>query len=193
MEHQNPSLFDSNGNPLKPRALIQTVAAVDVSSVFFSDLGAFPRYVIEIDNLIPQADTTELFVRFSTAGILRAGASDYGWKNSTLHFGGGPSIQVDSIDSEIQVNFSTASIRFGNNIHEDADCTFFLDSLGSSTYFPKLRWEVLANSETSNPMHITGYAMYEGASSGLAKIDGIQFFFGGGNISNGTFRLYGQE
>lgn len=193
MEHQNPSLIGADGSPLKPRALIQTVEATEVSSVIFTNLGDFSRYVIEVDNLIPQTDSTELFVRFSTSGIFRAGASDYGWKNSTLHFGGGPSIQVDTLDSEIQVNFATFTIRFGNNINEDADCTFYLDSLGSSTYFPKLRWEVLANSENSNPMHITGFAVYEGTTSGLAKIDGIQFFFGGGNISNGVFRLYGLE
>jgi len=174
--------------------LIQEITADNVSSVSFTNLTSdFKRYIIEVDKVAPQTDSVDMFVRFSTSGVFRAGASDYSW--TALEFRSNFSIlvSVDNADSEIHINRPTGTVRFGTSANEHFDLTLTITSLGSISEYPKIGWDSWGNNDANILQYNIGTGIYRGLTSGLNTIDGVQLFFSSGLVREGTFRLYGQE
>lgn len=194
MEHQNPALIDAFGNAIKTRSLIQEITADNVSSVSFTNLTSdFKRYIIEVDKVAPQTDSVDMFVRFSTSGVFRAGASDYSWTLVDFRSNAGLVTTVDNTDSEIHINRPVASTRFGTSANEHFDLTLTITSLGSISEYPKIGWDSWGNNDANILQYNIGTGIYRGLTSGLNTIDGVQLFFSSGLVREGTFRLYGQE
>ena len=201
MEHQNPTLTDANGNAIATRSLLQTIVASNVATVDFTNFAQsnFNRYVIEVDSIIPNTDSQDLYIRMSVSGDFKTGATDYAWNN--WHRRGDFAnfdIRQNEDDTQINVGSNSATVRFGNDSAEEFDLTFTLTNLGSTSSRPRILWEGGGINDNGVSQQMSGLGMYKGLDSGLNTIDGVRFLFssiemGDGLIEAGTFRLYGQE
>ena len=198
MEHQSPTLVDVDGNPLAIRSLLETVVVSNDATVDFTDFPKtrFSRYDIEIDRIIPTVDSVDLYVLFSISGDFKGGANDYKWTVTERRSNAALGQDQDDGDPQIVVNRRAATTRFGNNANEDFDLTFTITNLGASASLPRVRWTGAGHGDSGTAMKLDGMGEYIGTTSGLptdSGIDGIRFLFSSGLISEGTFRLYGQE
>ena len=210
MEHQNPTLLDVDDNIITRRSLLQTVIVDNDAMVDFTNFvqPRFKRYFLEIDKLIPTVNSVDLSVRFSIAGDFKGGAAlnvDYQWNVRVNRDNEGTVTDQDTGHPQIVCNHRSAGRRFGNDANEDFDLTFELTNLGNAASYPRIKWDGVGECDSAVGMQLHGMGTYTGATTGplpSGGIDGIRFFFtnstapiesGVGLISEGTFRLYGQE
>ncbi len=202
MEIQGATLYDTLGNPVAGRSLIQTVLPDNSPTVDFTGLidpqsldALYTRYIIEVDKLVPSVDSDDFHVLFSIGGAFKESVDDYSWavlSNRTSTTGSNTS-QEDAA-SYINVARETSNEKFGTDSKEDWDLVFTLGNLGDLASLPKISWEGWGINDNNHGQRISGMGLYRGlGSSGIPPIDGIRFEFAAGLISSGTFRLYGQE
>jgi len=200
MEIQGATIFDTLGNPIAGRSLIQTITPANASSVDFTNLtdpaspGAlYTRYIIEIDKLTPTSDSDNFHVLFSIGGVFKSGTSDYSWTAASHTTSTGVFSSEDDTADFINTTRTNAGWKFGTDSKEDWDFTFTLSNFGDLASLPKISWEGWGNNDDDLGSRVSGMGQYRGlGSSGVPPIDGIRFIFEAGLISSGTFRLYGQ-
>lgn len=155
------------------------VSSADFTEVFASDDG-FDRYVVFIENAIPSSTGNDLRSRFSPDGgsSWDSGASDYAFASFRVNDSGSTATISSSGDSQMQgPHYTDVDGNASGAIITIADPT---DSnratiVRDGNYLAR-------NAE----VHMGG-----GIRLTQSAIDSIQFFFDSGNISSGTFSVYG--
>jgi len=207
MEHQNPIFLDVDGNVITRRSLLQEIVVANDTTVDFVNFvqTRFKRYFVEIDKLVPTVNSVDFSVRFSIGGDFKAGASDYQWNVRVNRDNEGTVTDQDIGHPQIVCNHRSGNRRFGNDFNEDFDLTFELTNLGNAASYPRIKWDGVGENDGAVGMQLHGMGTYTGATTGplpSGGIDGVRFFFTNstapientvGLISEGTFRLYGQE
>ena len=199
MKHQNPILLDANGFPIATRSLLLTTVASNLDMVDFIDLDdTFTRYVVEIDNLVPNGDG-DLEVRVSFAADFKAGVADYSWSAMSHQSNAGVGTSQDDSDDVISLNRNGVNVRWGSQANENGDVTVMI-TRGDTGVYPRILATTVSNNDSNILMRTTAAGIYRGLTSGATPsggIDGIRFFFRNGTtdllIQQGNFRLYGVE
>lgn len=149
----------------------------------------YKAYAVVISNLVPATDGVMVYFRTSTnaGSSFDAGASDYDWTISGTAVGSTNLDDNDDADAAISlVPDSAGSIQVGNATGEafNAIVKIYNPANASRTY---IGWEA------SYAMETGGIGVVGGAGSRLAAADtdGIRFLLSSGNITSGTFTLYG--
>lgn len=168
--------------------LIETITASNVATVDF-DSGidsTYRDYLITISDMVCATDGTELLVRVSDDGgaTWEADAGDYRWSDWRWNETGG-SINTGSA-SATEMNLMTTA-ALGNDTGEALSgwIKFFNPSGSSrSKYF---LWFIVFRSNEGKLTVVTG----GGCLNATTAIQGVRFLMSSGNISSGTFKLYG--
>jgi hypothetical protein len=155
-------------------------ATIDFTSVMSN---TYRYYKVFIHNLLPATSGTTCYFRVSTdnGSTFKDGASDYYLVVSVLGAGiaGGQALGID------RINFPAVGYGMGNGSNDQS------------------RWEITitgAHDAVKTGVHIvgnynTGSGLYSFSGGGMynatTAVDAIRFLMSSGNISTGTFSLYG--
>jgi len=161
--------------------LISTGTASSSATIDFTGLSStYFAYVVYMSNVVPVTNSVNFIMRTSTnnGSSYDSGASDYKYVGSRTSYSSGPtpSITGSAADSSIEI-YPTMS-----NTSTDAGSfclTIYNPSLANTG---RISWEGTAS---------TSDRYGSGIRNTAADIDAIRFLMSSGNISTGTFKLYG--
>jgi hypothetical protein len=162
------------------------VASASATIDFTAMIGtAFNGYRVSITNLIPATDTADLWMRVSEDGgsSYKAGASDYRWCRSTLTDAGTRSEAGDTADAQIVLatNLGTGT---GETLCGSVD--FFAP--GGAAKNKLVRGQLACLDAAPVAKDVTATGAYVGT---VNAVNAIRFLMSTGNITSGTFALYG--
>ena len=179
-------------NPLAGLVYLSTVTAsnsatVDIETTFDS---TYDSYVIIADNVLPATNDVALWCRLKIDGAYKAtdyvGTSAYSESaNTTLTSTG---YTITSPATEIRVSEAAG---LTNETYGGARFTMNIFNALSTTVRKQITWDGCGISRSSNQFRqsrLFGSARYEGGNEALT---GVRFLMSSGNISTGTFHLYG--
>lgn len=163
---------------------ISSQTASSSSSIDFTSLSTTYRsFRIELSHVVPVTDTADLWMRTSTdnGSTYDSGASAYYWSRMSVSGGGTTSGAGSTGDSKISLatNLGTSTRETLNGhvtVHDP-----------QNTPGVHVTWDVNLFSATPTFFHTTGGAFRDAT----ADVDAIRFIMSSGNISSGTFTLYG--
>lgn len=155
-----------------------TSAAIDFTSLITS---TYDDYVIIFDGVIPVTGGASLYFRTSSnnGSSYDAGANNYAWGQSgTLGSGAGA--------TEIDLGIGGAP---SNNAAVGIAGTLRIYNLNSTTVYKRAAWDISYGSNTGSG----NFVSYAGAGARIstAAVNAVRFLMQSGNISTGTFKLYG--
>jgi len=156
--------------PISTATISTAVAAVDIA------LTGYSSFICVIEGLTVATDGATLYARFSTDGgsTFDSGATDYNGASFSDTTSGADGTQLD-----------VTGLGIGNATDEEVHAHFNISGVGASK---KARvFTVGAHSNDSSQergVHLYGRHNNAGA-------DAIRFFASAGNLTAGTFRLYG--
>lgn len=156
-------------------------ATVDIETTFDS---TYDAYLIVISGFIPAADGSYLLVRSKLSGAYVT-TGTYNWRHEYTSTGAA----ANSVES--QVGAAETSIRMlydtGNAAGESASCVMYVYNPSSTSLVKHFSWfgsGIRSNGAVQNQIGA-------GCNTGTGALTGIRFFASTGNITSGTFRLYG--
>ena len=169
---------------------IQSQDASNSASIDFTSIAStYKEYIICFTDVVPVTNGANFYVRASQGSGFLSGASDYQW----IRYGGPTSIGVsgdaqftsDGADSQ----FIIAADVGNTNAGYSASGELRIFNPAGTTRFKMLTW-MLSYVVATGPAFagITGHGFLAAATS---AVDGISFLMSTGNISSGTFKLYG--
>lgn len=169
------------GLVLIQRQVVSNVATVD----FTVGLTArFDDYVVFITDLTPATDAAQLFARVSEdgGGTWKAGAADYAWTKSENTDVGTPAGTGATAAAQMILVTGLSSTKAFNG------ALYCYAPSGSARH--KV-FNGLSGHEPSGGL-IIRTTMYAGAYIGTVNaINGLRFLMSAGNVTQGTFTLYG--
>lgn len=161
-------------------------ASATIDFVLTKWLEIYDRFEVDIDDLLPATDSTDLWMRTSTNGgsSYDAGASDYFtlWTRITSgasDAGGGAAAAL---------TLFTSGTNLSNVAGETCSGTVRLYNPRATG---KLKVTATMISLTPNPANIFCKLEIGGVRDTAADVDAIRFMISSGNIASGSFRLFG--
>jgi len=169
-----------------------TTASNDASIEFTSGIDStYKGYALMVWDTVPATDNTYLQLHVSTNGgsTWESGASDYGWETQYRNWNGDFQSDRNASDSKIVLNSTITGFDWGvgNASGEGMSARVYLSSPASSSVKQWCEYICFGVNSAGNLTRYWGTGMYKTAAS----YDGIRITFSSGNISSGTFKLYG--
>jgi hypothetical protein len=154
-----------------------TSSTVDIETTFDS---TYDEYLIIVSNLIPDTSNILLLSRLKVGGSYDTG-SNYSSASFTMNSAG------DSYNGNDNgtIIYMSASLVGANR---PTSFTYHVHSPASTTYAKGVHWAGFMN---ANGAAISKYFAGAGMNSSTSALTGVRFYMSSGNITAGTFRLYG--
>lgn len=172
----------------KPRAVgwtyLSTATASASSSVTFTDLSSeYYQYKVVIDNLNSANDTVNFILKTSSNnGSSYDGTSgDYSWTKVVVLGSGSGAFSWGTSANQISLGTD-----FGTGTGESGVGEVLIYNPSATTY-TFCTWVLAYFDKNASQHSVNGSSVRKSA----ADVDAIQFTFTAGNISTGTFKLYG--
>lgn len=173
--------------------LLATATASASATIDFDaglDWTTYDKYIFEVIAAIPATDDSELWLRTSTDNgtSYDSGASNYhyGWvqtaSNSTTLIVG-----TSIGDTAIKIGQTAAGAGFGNAAGESLNGIIILHKPSDMGLNSQLKYTLNMIRANSSIGHIDG----AGSRKSAADVDGFRFLMSTGNITSGTFKMYG--
>lgn len=165
--------------------LLSTTTASSSATIDLSLTSGYNKYRVHIHGLVPVTDDVDLYARFQTAGgAYRSGASDYKFAS----FGrDNTDIGVSSsAAAQIEVN-STSDSGLGSAAGEHFSAVVDISSPRSSSEATLFRADMVF-AQASGNLCVLNTA---GSVATAEDNDEVRFLLSSGNISSGTFKVYG--
>ena len=150
---------------------------VDFTTGFSDD---YDEYILEIRNLIPNTDNTDIYCRLKTAGSFVTGSS-YAWA-ADLHYGSGFSTDQGS-DSDSKVIIAH---QCGTGTGENAHVDLWLKNARNTTVYKMFRFQETVYTATPSAAETDG----TGVLKATTAIEGIRFYMSSSTITSGTAKLW---
>ena len=164
------------------------IAATDTSIDFTTGIDAtYDSYVIEILNYVPVVDSGDLYLRTSTDGgaTFDAGASDYQYIAKGERAGGAQDLETSVSTTAILLNVSETN--FDNAAASGFNFTVNIFTPSDATRKTVVGYRGYGVNTSLNYAQIFGGGM----RNTNGDVDAIRFLAASGNITSGTFKLYG--
>lgn len=170
---------------------ITQASASGSASISFTNLNStYIMYRVVATEVLPATDTVDLYMRTSTnnGGAYDSGASDYSFitQSFTANLSETSGAEGDDAISEIML-YGAGAIEAGNSTNEQGNFIVDIMNPSGTTYTTVNFSGNFVEDTTSYMCNFWG----SGRRISAADVDAIQFLFSSGNISTGTFRLYG--
>ena len=152
----------------------------------------YKKYIIELIDIVPATDDVQLFFRTSTDGgsTYDAGASDYAWIHAGARAAASNNLVAGDIaDSEVEMTASGATNGVGNAAGESLSGRITIYNPAGTSVNKLFDFDVsyMTAAGSGAIARISG----TGTRLATADIDAVRFLFSSGNITSGTFKLYG--
>lgn len=168
------------------KVLLSTQEASTSATIDFINLSStFKKYVIEAIDVKLATDDIIMNVRTSTdnGSTYDAGASDYSWRVMNPN-----SFNEDLADTEISiVDVASSSRRIGNAAGEYFNATIEIFNPSNAATFTIIGSVCHYSSADGDAQVSSGTGSRESA----ADVDAVRLLASSGNITSGTFKLYG--
>ena len=166
--------------------LLQTVTASDDATLTVGSSSLFTTthkvYILHVINAHPVTDSQEFRCRLSKGGSIISADYEYTrWQ--TIHNSNPGTTRGSNSDDHVNLAES-----IGNANDECHNMVLTMYNPAETTFKKVVNFYSGGVDLSPNIANNTGVFAHEGNS---AAIDGIQFFYASGNISTGTFKLYG--
>jgi len=187
-----PTWADAGGGAY---ALLSTVNASDSSSVeFTSAMTGYTHYMVMISNAVPTtaAGSSRMYLRFNISGGGVETGTSYAWVV----------LSGDTYNASAQVS-DTGGFNYN---HIDLQGYQQTEKYATNAYgfSSELRfWNMTSSSIHKTMSHVSNFpvdatgrpvtAIGTGTLFNTTAVDGLQFYFSGGNIESGKFSLYGMS
>ena len=175
--------------------LIKNLTASNIAAISFIHGTAsvvfdstYPTYVIIIRNLTPATDTQDLFFRYAQGGSIIT-TSKYSFHTD----GGGSNVAAgtgnSNADNQDRMSLNGQDMQaLDNDAASSFDMTMIISNPSGSTTRTNCYWHC-SYSDTNASVHgRSGHGSYVNDST---AVDGFSFYMQSGNITSGTFSLYG--
>lgn len=179
------------GEVVNPRVLLSTQTASNSSQIVFTGIdGTYSRYEIELDNVQPANNDVNLYMQVSTnGGVSYHSTAVYQWE--VLFARPGLANEAfDSNDNEIQF-LRSACLRSDGSQALSGEITLITPA-STSKYHSINKYHSIKSSffhaATDVTMAVTTGGAYFNSTTAY---NAVRLYMSGGNISVGTFRLYG--
>lgn len=158
-----------------------TVSSAATLDIVMTSYTGFVNKLL-VFNLLPVTDGVALILRTSTDGgsTFPSGATDYQWEGTV----GG--VTTTSNDSGIQIS---AGVSVGNASTEGISANLFMYYTTSTARWPLFKWEGAFVDNAGSP--VIRAPSGAGGRKTAEDTDAIRLLFSSGNISSGTWTLYG--
>jgi len=146
--------------------------------------GTYDEYLFVITGLVPATDNTDLWIRFSeNAGSSYVSTSSYAY-NFVYSAGAAAPSATGSSGSDTKI---VVIGGLGNSTGEvfQGDIRLFTPT---SSKYKLMKWNVVMHGQVPSLVTVDGGSVYFGSTN---TINAVRFLMSSGNISAGTFRLYG--
>ena len=172
---------------LKGWQLIQSQAASTSATIDFTTGldSTYDLYKVDLANVLPSDDGTNLNLRVSQSSTFLVGATDYQWvlnRQDAATPNPSSGAQGSTGANVIIINVST-----GNAVGEGVNSTLYF-SEPDVVALKRFWWHVVLTESSPVLANITGAGALILNST---AIDGLRFFFNSGTILSGTLALYG--
>ncbi len=180
--------------PLASRILISTTTASNDATIEFTDLtSAYYAYEIVYNNWLPVTDNVLAYYRTSSnnGSSFDSGGSDYHYMTE------GAYMNVTTYTSVTSGSNGASSVPIGgistpgmgNSAVEAASGRLLIINPSNSSDYTYIHNDMMYGSSygTSSFSKVTSYGVRRSA----ADVDALQLYMSSGNISTGTFKLYG--
>lgn len=170
-----------------PRGLYlieQKTLAGGASCDFTTNLsGVFAQYMVTFTGVVPATDNVEFHCRLSQAAAFVSSAGAYRYARRVLTDAAASGDAGSTGDTEVVL-----CLGAGSGTGESIDGRLWLTNPSSTVLYKKIGWEIEQYNATPALVTISGTGVL---TASAAAVDGIQFLMSSGNISAGTFALYG--
>lgn len=177
---------------------IKTVTASNSTTVDFVNGsggvvldGTYKAYVVKITNLVPQTDDEDLRLRTSTNGgsSYDSGAGNYKWSTSGFSSNSSSGNYGNNSDTTINLSCPTSvgTIGIGNATGESYSAVVYINNPADASLYTSINFTANYILSGGDTMGLVG----SGARLAVADVDAIRFLMSSGNITSGTFTLYG--
>lgn len=163
--------------------LLSTVTASSSATVVFEDLftSAYTNYAIVAEGIIPATNGQELYAQYKVGGAYAT--SGYQFLGQEALVDGTMSTSTSSVATEIRLNSNTGNASGRNCVLN----MMIFAPLSANHKLVNLETYGVGTNATPN-LHVRTLGTLLTSTSTMT---GIKFYMGSGNISAGTFRLYG--
>lgn len=165
--------------------LLQSLPASNSASIAFTGIGSFNTYYVSFKNIVPVTNNDFLLMTFSTDN-----GSTYlnsGYKYFSLNELSAPTEtgQNSNAGTSLQLTYklSSATAKAMNG-------GMYLYALNQSTFVPQYQGQAVYIDDASGNCVLD---IFSGMNTGTTAINAIKFTCSTGNISSGTFLLYGVQ
>lgn len=174
--------------------LLQTQNAAGSASIDFVNGidSTFDEYLVVLTNVIPATNTDQFLTRVSQdgGGTWKSGATDYGYVNFQESVASGLAAASASTGDTSIASSSGGPSNTANSGGMSGEVRFFGPSSAASRkhFLSKFTVNRSDSASASDLRHYGGSGVFQ---LNTAAINGIRFLFATGNITSGTFSLYG--
>lgn len=146
--------------------------------------GTYRVYLVAISNVAPATDATNLYFRTSTNGgsSYDSGAGNYDYINVLDNSNNGTPGGSNS-NSATQIIMTPTA---GSDVGESLNGMVYVYN-PSGVHRTLINWQLAGVNQNGNSFYSNG----TGSRLAAADVDAIRFLMSSGNISSGTFQLYG--
>jgi len=179
--------FQANSGGSGTWVLLSTATASSSASIDFTSSidGTYDMYAVAFQTVQPATNGVQFWSRMRSGGSFRSTAGDYTW--AVGWYTTAASGENSSSDTEITL---VASGRPLSNTSTKGVSGLYYFSDPDSTTTHKRMWGTHTSWDSASGILVSAYA--SGWLIGVTTaVDGIQFLMSSGNISVGTFQLYG--
>jgi hypothetical protein len=175
------------------KVLIETQVASNTGTIaFLTGIDStYKNYLVEFTNVRPITDDVEFRMLITEDGgsTYKSGASDYGFSNGGYSSAGALSY-LDNANSFFSLSDNSVGVKLGNVSNESYNGEIIIYNPSLSGFNKIIKGQVAYDSAgaTSDVVNMTIGGKYYGTQN---AINGWRFFMSSGNISVGTFKLYG--
>lgn len=170
--------------------LLQTVAAAASATVDLTAISTYyDNYMVTLTDVQPETSGANLHMRISQAATFRAGASDYGYVKQGYDSTPGYFQSASTGAAQILLAASVASDTTSKNFFS----TVYLSKPTQTARVKPIMWEQAWTDGAGHICKEHGSGFYVGTTSGgtTSAIDGARFLMSAGNITTGSFSLFG--
>lgn len=162
--------------------LIESIEAANDSTIDFTDIGEdeFNSHLLYVTAAIPSTDADTFHIRFSQSGAFIDSAN---YDTRATSISGSLSSGLFASQTAFRLNAGS-----GNDTYEALHYIIALQGLGDSDHYKYLRADGSAIISDGAPYLLNSMGAFKANQD---PCDGIQLYFGSGNVTSGRFTLYG--
>ena len=166
--------------------LLASATASDSATIAFTSNidSTYKNYLITFENVSPATDDVTLYFDMYVSGSVKNSSNCYDYACNGLRGNGTKSDTASEGANDIKVS----GMSFGNATGENGFGYVYLINPSETADF-KLMRAFTAHIDNGARACVDDCAGF--LNDGQAAVDGVRFLFSSGNISTGTFRLYG--